>query len=134
MSDGYLEKVVIATEINADQLYVFAFVMAGLGYLFGYLVAKSGYKDRFKKDISSFKSALDQANHEKEKAIIECKKEVAKVATEEWNRGREAAYKQLIIGFRFIQQWELDHGMPKGDVEALSQKFELFAEESKEEK
>lgn len=111
-------------EVTLMQLYLFTFIIVGLGILFGCLISRSGYRDKYHKELMECKDALDKANAEKEKVIANRQRDISHAVTQEWNRGYNAAWEKLKTQFLFIQQWEKDHEMAPGEMEAIAQIFE----------
>ena len=119
--------------VSLLQLYVGAFLIFFLAFVFGYAIARSGYKDLYQKELKAFKAALDKETNEKEKLQARLQRDISKAVTNEWNKGYDAAFSRLKDQFLYIRQWEKEHGMTPGELEALAQNFDI-SEKKEEEK
>ena len=118
-------------EVGWPQMYLYTFFILLIGFIFGYIIAKAGYKDRYHADIKEFQDELFRERLEKEKILANQKREIAHAITKEWNRGYSAAYDKLKSQFLFIQKWESEHGLTSGELETFAEDIEKdFKEEN----
>lgn len=109
--------------ISYVELYVAAFFVFMIGFLFSTFIFGTKYKDKYRDDLKAFKAALDKETAEKEKLKAERSRDIAHAVTNEWNKGYNAAFLRLEESFKYIHQWEKEHGMTTGELEALSKDF-----------
>lgn len=110
--------------ISVYQLYIFVVIILVVGIVFGCLITRAGYKDKYGKDLELFRNALEKERAEKEKIQAEQKRAIAHAVTQEWNRGYSAAFDRLKNEFLYISQWEKEHDMNPGEIESLAENEE----------
>lgn len=117
-------------EVTGAHALLIAIVLILLGFVLGYLVARSGYRTRYHSELESFRKTVNQLNQEKQHLIKNEKREIAKAVTNEWNRGYSAAWNRLKQMYLYIHQWEVSHGMDEGELESVVQQFENIEEDN----
>lgn len=116
-------------EMTGGHALIIAIFLILVGFVIGYLTARSGYKARYHSEFESFRNTVNRLTAEKTQLVKNEKREIAKAVTKEWNRGYSAAWDRLKEMYLYIHQWEVSHGMDKGELEAVVQQFENRHEE-----
>lgn len=104
-------------------MFLLGLILVAIGYGFGYLIARSGYKTRYHNEIREFQKTVETLRAEKAKLIKDRQHDISKAVTNEWNRGYSAAWEKLKILYLYIQRWEMEHGITSGELESLADQF-----------
>lgn len=116
------------------QVYLFFFIILVLGFVFGYSVSRTKYRDRYCQELRELKQQIDKKIAENEKMKAEQSRIIAHAITKEWNRGFDAAFERLKNDYRFIRQWEIEHGITPGEMETMVINFEKETDNKEETK